>query len=94
MGLSPANMLANPLESRIPLTIVGRRRLGAVSGKICEIRKVAVQATLYIWGQGWAAVNSDVISLAANSSLKDLRGTDLSQRSARPPAPAGARFLL
>jgi hypothetical protein len=37
------------------------------------------------------AVNYNIISLAANSSLKALRGTDLSRRSARPPAPVGAR---
>jgi hypothetical protein len=70
-----------------------RCRWRAVSGKISEIRQAAVQATLYIWGRQWAAVNNDVISLAANSSLKALRGTDPSRRSARPPAPVGALFM-
>jgi hypothetical protein len=62
-------------------------------GKISEIHKAAVLATLYIWGRRRAAVSYDVISLAANLLLKALCGTDVFLRSARPPVPVGASFL-
>ncbi len=77
----------------LPLRARCRRRWRAVSGKISKIRQVDVQAMLYIWGRQWAAVKYDVISLAANSSLKALRGTDLSRRSGWAPAPVGASLL-
>ncbi len=44
-------------------------------------------------GRWWAAVSYGVISLAASSSLKALRGIDPSWRSVRPPAPVGASLL-
>jgi hypothetical protein len=66
---------------------------GPVSGEISEICYVAAQATLSIWGRRWVTVNYDVLSLAANSSLKALHETDLSRRSARPLAPVAASFL-
>jgi hypothetical protein len=48
---------------------------------------------LYIWGWRWAAIHYCAISLATNSSLKALRGTDLSRRSSQAPVLVGASSL-